>query len=248
MPKKKSQIEPPPGPGRRPFERLGRMALVAHQLTTPLVTISTLSQGLMRRAEKLSAEDIRARAERIWLASQQLQDLIGTILSYTRANVGALNPNRRRFNLGALVRRACREQQRLAPERKFDIAIENLPRDYIGDPALLEQVLAIMLSNALKYSRSDTPVTIEARENDAIVIIVRDQGIGIPQKDIPFLTVPFFRARNAMQVSGTGLGLSLAWHILELHGGTLAIESRKGHGTSVTITLPKEQASRSGTT
>ncbi|NIX76204.1 sensor histidine kinase [Microvirga terricola] len=219
---------------------MSRLALLAHQLTTPLSTISTLAQGMMRRTDQLSQEDIRERAEKIWRASQRLQELIDTVMSYTRANAGAIVPDRSQFNIEALLRRVCSEQSAQASPRTFDLKIRNLPPLITADPILLEQVLIIVLSNATKYSPLDRPIhVIGDMKGDEVTVTVRDEGIGIGENDLPFLMQPFFRGENAKSIPGTGLGLSLAWHILKLHGGRLQIESARDSGTTVTIILPK---------
>jgi signal transduction histidine kinase len=220
---------------------MNRLVLLAHQLTTPLSTISVLAQGMMRRSDRLSQADIRERAEKIWRASQRLQELIDAVMSYTRAHTGSIVLDLGRFNIKSLLRRVCSEQSAQAPERAFDIEIRDLPPLLTGDPILLEQVLVIVLSNAMKYSPVGHPIRVTGdTRGHEIMIAVKDEGIGIDEKELPFLMQPFFRGENARDFPGTGLGLSLAWHILKLHAGRLHIESEKGHGTTVTIILPKE--------
>lgn len=210
----------------------------------PLSTISALAQGLMRRSEQLDTHDVRDRGEKIWRASLRLRELIDTIMSYTRANANAITLNPCSFNLKSLVGRVCQEQGRQAPNRTFNLDIEAVPDDFTGDPILLEQALVIVLSNAMKYSPSDQPITIIGRTSDGeTVITIKDRGIGVPERDLPFLMQPFFRGSNAKHMAGTGLGLSLAWHILRLHGGALQIESEEGRGTAVTMILPVDAAS-----
>ncbi|QRM30618.1 sensor histidine kinase KdpD [Microvirga sp. VF16] len=219
---------------------MDRVALLAHQLRTPLSTINALAQGLIRRADRLGTNDIRAKAEKIWRASLRLDELIETILSYTRATAGGIVLNPSEFNPDELVRRVCREQGGQEPNRPFQIQIRGLPEIVIGDPILLEQALVIILSNAMKYSRTDQPIDVTARKRSGMIrIIVNDQGIGIPERDLPFIMQPFFRGQNAKKLPGTGLGLSLAWYILKLHGGDLEVESQEGHGTKVTMIVPE---------
>ncbi|WP_114945793.1 sensor histidine kinase [Microvirga calopogonii] len=220
---------------------MDRVALLAHQLRTPLSAINALAQGLIRRADRLSINDIRAKAEKIWRASLRLDELIDTILSYTRATAGGIVLNPSEFNLEELIRRACREQGGQEPERVFQLHVRGLPEIIIGDPILLEQALVIVLSNAMKYSRSDQPIDVSARKRGSMIrIVVKDRGIGIPERDLPFITQPFFRAQNVRRLPGTGLGLSLAWYILKLHGGNLEIESHEGHGTKITMVVPEK--------
>ncbi|MGO4386504.1 sensor histidine kinase [Microvirga sp. 2YAF29] len=226
---------------KRTAQPLDRIALLAHQLRTPLSAINALAQGIMRRADKMSPEDVRGRAERIWRASLRLDELIEMIMSYTRASAGGMLLNPSEFNPESLILRACQEQGSHEPDRPFTIDIQGLPDTIIGDPILLEQAIVIILSNAMKYSPPDCPVRATARAmEDGISIVVKDEGIGISEWDLPFLMQPFFRGRNAKQLPGTGLGLSLAWHILKLHGGGLQIESQEGKGATVTITIPEK--------
>jgi two-component system sensor histidine kinase SenX3 len=110
----------------------------------------------------------------------------------------------------------------------------------IGDAILLEQALVIVLSNAMKYSPPERLIEITARRRAGMIrIVVKDQGIGILERDLPFIMQPFFRGQNAKKLPGTGLGLSLAWYILKLHGGDLEIESHEGRGTKVTMIVPE---------
>ncbi|MDG2571108.1 HAMP domain-containing sensor histidine kinase, partial [Vibrio parahaemolyticus] len=216
------------------------VALLAHQLRTTLSAINALAQGLIRRADRLNPKDIRAKAEKIWRASLRLDELIETILSYTRATAGGIVLNPSEFNLEELIRRACREQGGLEPDRPFRLQIRGLPEIVIGDPILLEQALVIVVSNAMKYSWPDQPIEVSTRRRGSMIrIVVKDRGLGIPERDLPFIKQPFFRAQNVRKLPGTGLGLSLAWYILKLHGGDLEIESQEGHGTKITMIVPE---------
>ncbi|RDI59289.1 histidine kinase/DNA gyrase B/HSP90-like ATPase [Microvirga subterranea] len=189
----------------------------------------------------MTSDDVQDRSEKIWRASLRLQELIETILSYTRINAGALAVSLSVFNLDILVRQTCQEYQRQEPSRSFLIDLKDLPDVFVGDPVLIEQALAIVLSNAVKYSPAGAPITIRnLRHKDQVVIEVADQGLGVPETDLPYLTQPFFRARNVKHVPGTGLGLSLVSHILKLHGGSVQIKSREGHGTTLRLILPDE--------
>jgi len=219
---------------------LDRVALLAHQLRTPLSTINALAQGLIRRADRLSTTEIKAKAEKIWRASLRLDELVETLLSYTRATSGGIVLNPSEFNPEDLIRRVCREQIGQEPDRPLELHIRGLPDIIVGDPILLEQALVIVLSNAMKYSRPDRTIDVTVRKRAGMIrIVVTDQGIGIPERDLPFIMQPFFRGQNAKKLPGTGLGLSLAWYILKLHGGDLEIMSHEGRGMKVTMIVPE---------
>ena len=107
------------------------------------------------------------------------------------------------------------------------------------DEKLLRQILENLLSNALKYSPSNTSVefTLNYHQNQAIFQI-RDQGIGIPNQDKGLLFETFHRATNVGTIAGTGLGLAIVKKCVELHKGQIAVESEVGVGTTFTVTLP----------
>jgi two-component system, NtrC family, sensor histidine kinase KinB len=109
----------------------------------------------------------------------------------------------------------------------------------LTDASVLERVLVNLITNALKYSPEDKPVVVgvEARQ-DAAVVSVRDQGVGIPAAEMPLLFERYYRARSAEQREGLGLGLYIARLIVEAQGGNLWVESEKGKGSTFSFTLP----------
>lgn len=116
----------------------------------------------------------------------------------------------------------------------------------LGDAGLLSQVLLNLLANAIKFSREGSEVHIELTRDGALApaemvkIRVRDTGIGIPANDIPHLFTRFYRAKNAISghFQGSGLGLAIAAQVLEIHGGSLTVESQLGVGSTFTMSLP----------
>lgn len=108
------------------------------------------------------------------------------------------------------------------------------------DSSLLRHIVNNLLSNALKYSPDDSPVTLTVRtEPEQIIFIIKDRGIGIPDADQERLFETFHRAANAKGVPGTGLGLAIVKESVDQHGGTITIESQEGVGTTVTVALPR---------
>jgi signal transduction histidine kinase len=215
------------------------MTLLAHQLRAPLSVISALAQGLARRGHRLSPGDVRERAQKIWNASRRLDELIGTIMNYTRANAGGIVLDRTIFDIKIVLRRICKEHERLSGGRRCELDIAVLPDQISGDAVLIEQALGIVLANALQYSSEGSPVLVTGHLCERqITITIKDKGVGISSRDLPFVSQPFFRGANTRSLPGTGLGLSLAHHIVALHEGQLLIESEEGQGTTVRIKLP----------
>jgi len=113
----------------------------------------------------------------------------------------------------------------------------------VGDPKLLFQVFSNLLSNAVKYSPEGRPIeviaAIEARE---IVVTILDHGIGIPEKDLDRLFERYHRGSNVSGIVGTGVGLYLVKMVVDLHGGSIAVDSREGEGSRFTVRLPIRRA------
>jgi signal transduction histidine kinase len=136
------------------------------------------------------------------------------------------------------------EQQETTERHQLHVTapVTELVGDY--DLARLERVLANLLSNAIKYSPEGGAIEIfvmeHADEADGWnVVQVRDHGLGIPARDLPHIFARFRRGTNVMrQIGGSGIGLASAQQIVQQHGGTIAVESVEGQGTSVTVRLP----------
>lgn len=107
------------------------------------------------------------------------------------------------------------------------------------DRKLMRQILSNLLSNAIKYSPEATAVSIHlAYTASAVILKISDEGIGIPKADLPHLFEPFHRAANVGTISGTGLGLVITREAVDLHGGTITVESQPGVGTTFLIRIP----------
>jgi len=111
------------------------------------------------------------------------------------------------------------------------------------DPRLMRQVINNLLLNALKYSPPEKTVQVTLSDTDQeFNLRVQDEGIGIPEDDLKHLFEPFHRATNVGTISGTGLGLSITRQSVELHGGTITVNSQLGAGTTFEVTIPKKLA------
>ena len=122
-------------------------------------------------------------------------------------------------------------------------AFERLPVAVRTDAALFERAVTNLVANAFAYSPAGSLVAVEAaREGDALVITVRDEGMGIPEKDLPYVGTWLYRAENVANLAtvpaGMGMGLYTARRIAEAHGGTLEIESALGRGARASLRLP----------
>jgi two-component system, OmpR family, phosphate regulon sensor histidine kinase PhoR len=226
--------------------RVDFVANASHELRTPLATIL----GFVETLQGPAAEDAPARQRFLDIMGREasrMTRLIDDLLSLSRIELDkyvrpttplALEPLL--ADVGkTLAMRLDSDQRALTIEAPAD-----LPR-VIGDRDQILQVLHNLVSNALKYGRSGTPIRIIAerveRPEPAVRVAVADQGEGIAAEHLPRLTERFYRVDNSRSRSlgGTGLGLAIVKHIVERHRGELTIDSSEGVGTTIAFTIPQ---------
>ncbi len=215
------------------------LSLLAHQLLAPLACIDAAAQRLMRQPDAMDAEDVRARAGRIRTATEQVSGLVRSMMDRAKAGAACARFEPRECNLRQILSRVCEQVHCAQPARQILIALPQPAECVAGDPLLLEQLLAILVFNAAKYSSVNAPIevtgVVQGRE---LLVRVADFGIGVPAHDVPHLFTPLFRSRNAADYPGSGLGLCFGKHIAALHGGSIAVESQEGMGSTFTVNLP----------
>ena len=221
-------------------------ASISHEFRTPL----TLIQGPLQDVREGLHGEVRPGArEQVGIAldsAVRLQRLVEQLLDAARAEAGELRLERREGDLIAFLDELALGFAPLA-ERKRITFERRLPGEAAHvsfDPLALEKVFANLLGNAFKFTPAGGHVTLTASRiqgaEPALEIAVADDGPGIAAEDLPRVFERFYRAeRSVTRVQpGTGLGLALARDMVEQHGGTIAVESREGHGSTFTVRLP----------
>lgn len=228
---------------RRQFEREREdmLGLVSHELKTPLTSVKALAQLAQRqlaRAERPEVELVR-RMER---GLENMNRLINDLLDATRLGTGKMLLMRERCEIGALCEQVVADQE-VATGRNIVLRTPNVPVEVQADTTRLSQVLSNLLSNALKYSPEEAPVSVQLkRDRTGAHITVHDEGPGIPPEALPRLFQRFYRVPGIEVQHGTGVGLGLGLYIcqrlVELHGGQLRVASTPGQGTTFEVSLP----------
>lgn len=219
------------------------VSLVSHEFRTPLAIIDGHAQRLIRKGEKVTAEQRASALEKVRVAVTRLTDLIESVLSSASLEAGSIPFNPIPMDLKALVQKVCENQQEITSKHIINLNIDTLPETFHGDPKLLHQVVTNLLSNAVKYSPSADRVDVISRViENGLEIAVRDFGVGIPIDEIPKLFQRFFRASTSNGIQGTGIGLNLVKSLVEMHGGIMEVDSIEGKGSTFTIKLPQEQS------
>lgn len=172
--------------------------------------------------------------------SRRMAGLMEDVLLLGRLDSGRMEFAPRPLDLAALCRRLVDEVLSTTDSRcPIDFSTRELPEEALADESLLRHILLNLLSNAVKYSPDGKAVKFRATCRDrSLVFLVRDEGIGIPEQDLPVLFEAFRRGSNVGQTPGTGLGLVIVKRSVELHHGTIEVDTREGGGTTFTVTIP----------
>lgn len=216
---------------------------VSHQFRTPLSIIDMVAQSFIRRPAAFPPEAVAEKARRIRNACLRLMRMLESTTNAARFDGGEVPVNLSDEDLGQIAENALAYQRELVPERRILLSAAGRRFPCRADPALIEQVLLNLLSNACKYSPAASGIEVRlSADGDRVRCAVADRGIGIPEADREKIFTRFFRAGNAANIPGTGLGLNLSRAIAVLHGGTLDFApAEDGAGTVFTLTLPRSK-------
>lgn len=216
------------------------LSIASHELKTPLTPLSTWLQLVQRRITAGQQVDpswlIKARN-----SLDRLAALINDLLDASRVQSKRLTVRFERVSLSDVVIEQVAAAETLSEKHEFFTKVPDWPVCVMGERARLEQVLANLLENAIKYSPRGGPIRVELRtEADEALLAVTDSGVGIPKDQLTLLFDRFFRARNISTRSygGLGLGLYIVRDILDHHGGRIWVESELGVGSTFTVALP----------
>ncbi len=215
------------------------LTTMSHEIRTPLTYIDGHAQRLAATREHATPEEIANRSGKIRSAVFQMTSLVAGLT----AEMEMLNTRAPEqgvaFDPSAMMRDLVDYYEQIGPKVKFDLSLEELPKQIAGDPKLLRCAFSNLISNAVKYSPEGSRVTVSGKAKDgALRIAVEDQGIGIPPGELERVRERFSRGSNVGSIPGAGIGLSLVQQIVEQHGGRMSLESEAGGGTRIAVFLP----------
>jgi len=217
------------------------VAMASHEFRTPLAIIDAAAQRLCRSTTNVSGDYVLEKAGVIRSAVVRMVDLMESILASGRLETGQITLKRSEGDLKALLVTCCNRQRNLSRSHVFHLDLEPIPQALTFDRSAMEQVFTNLISNAVKYSPNAPDIHVRARADEKTVeISISDSGIGMDADDLPKLFQPYYRARSATGIAGTGIGLNVVKQVVELHGGTVEVTSELGRGTTFTILLPIE--------
>jgi PAS domain S-box-containing protein len=220
------------------------VSMASHEFRTPLTGILS-SITLIGKYNTLEQEEKKQKhVRRIHSSVQNLTSILNDFLSLDKLQAGKIVSHLAEFDFSKLLEELVEETNHLKKNGQQLILIqeETITRFY-SDPQLLKNVLLNLFSNAIKYTHEDKKIEVICSKTDTdLVIKVKDEGIGIPKEEQKHLFERFFRAKNASNIQGTGLGLNIVQQYVQLLGGTISFESEENVGSTFQVTIPFKSA------
>ncbi len=230
------------------------ISVVSHEFRTPLTTIQSASE-LLEHYDWSKEEQVE-QLHQIQTEVKHMTSLMEDVLFLSKTNAGKSKLNLNKFDLLSFCCQILRQTERSLTNSHIlhsffcilssNTAIENihlqndLPKLTVEmDEKILRQILINLITNAIKYSPKDSTISLEfIVDQEYATFIVSDQGIGIPEEDLEKLFSAFYRGKNVGILPGTGLGLSIVKNCVDIHNGTISVESQLNIGTKFTVVLP----------
>ncbi len=222
------------------------VSLASHQLKTPLTSIKWLSEMLVAEGAEPLTPKQEEYIKNIKSSARQMVEMVNDLLNMSRIELGTLAMTLSDFSIDTLLHDVAREQEHAAAQRKVKVNLvsdPNFPTMH-ADEKLVRMMLQNLLSNAIKYSREggtvDYTLSLVSVPNDAIYLVVKDSGIGIPESEREKVFQRLYRATNAQKLvpDGTGLGLYVIKIVLARAGGSITFETEEGKGTTFFVSMP----------
>jgi len=226
------------------------MSMVTHEIRTPLATVRGFAQILLKGG--IPVEKSKEFLEIINRQSNRLVNLVNDFLDISRIESGRQVITKGPLEIEKLVQNSLADLQPLAGEKNIQLRYAppaaSIP-EIFADRNLIEQALINLISNGIKYSPKGAWVEVSlTKENSHVRVDVKDNGLGIPKEALPRLFEKFYRVRcdDRKDIIGTGLGLSLVKQIVEVHGGSISVQSEHGAGSTFTFTVPASSPAEAG--
>lgn len=215
------------------------VSIASHEFRTPLSTILSSTSLIQQYKERNEFEKQDKHINRIKSSVNHLTGILNDFLSLGKLEEGKLEVLRETFTLHDFLHEVLDE---VSPSLKEEQSLViDMPKNYQvnTDPRMLRNILFNLLSNASKYSDKGKKITLSCTcGNEKLVLLVSDEGIGIPDSEVKYLFDRFFRASNVTNIQGTGLGLHIVKRYVDLLKGTISFSSEEGKGSIFTIEIP----------
>jgi len=215
------------------------VTMASHEFRTPLSTILSSISLVSKYTQSDEDEKRQKHVQRIKSAVTNLTLILNDFLSAERLEDGRITAHLSKFSIENLMNETLVEMQGiLKAGQKVDYQHKGNP-DLESDPQMLKNILINLISNAIKFSEENKIITVRTTVKPQLLsILIRDQGIGIPKEEQEHLFERFYRAKNVINIQGTGLGLNIVSKYLEALNGSIEFESELNKGTTFSISIP----------
>ena len=218
------------------------VAMISHEFRTPLAVIDGAAQRLTRTKGAVTPQFLSDKCVQIKGAVVRMVELMESILAAGRIATGTIAIDKRPCSLSAVIEECIAHRLEISKDHNIRADLADLPAFQMVDGVALGRVFTNLLSNAVKYSPNSPEIDVRGwQQGQRVLVTIKDTGIGIDSDDVPKLFEPYFRARSATGIAGTGIGLNIVKEIIELHGGSISVESELGQGTTFILDLPFEE-------
>lgn len=216
------------------------VSLISHDLKTPLAKIQSVINRVKSDQSLGASAQLSQELNSIYQESKHLDRYIKSILSLLKIESKDFNILKKPIDINEVIEKVCEQLNSVSAEKsiKFELNLE--PMFLIeADKTLVHEVMINIIENAIKYSEKESTIYISSFEDDGYVNVkVQDEGPGIKKEHLNLVFEKFYRGENSSSTQGTGLGLFLVKYFVQLHNGTIHLDSVVGQGTTVTIKLP----------
>jgi PAS domain S-box-containing protein len=218
------------------------VSMASHEFRTPLGGILTSISLISKYTTTEDAPKREKHIQNIKKSVQNLTNILNDFLSLDKLDQGIVNSTPREFNLTHFIDELAHEFQEINDKHQIAVVHDTNEVHITQDKEMVRNMIINLFSNAIKYSNEGTTITIRYKVDGSKVILeIEDQGIGIPEEDQKHLFERFFRAKNVVNLQGTGLGLNIVKRYLDLMDGDIGFTSKENVGTTFRVSLPLEK-------
>ncbi len=218
------------------------ISMASHEFRTPLTTILSSASLISEYVETSNNDKREKHISRIKSAVNNLNDILSDFLSLSKLEEGKVHTEFRKFDLPPFVKEIVSDLQLIAKKGQEIVYLHEGNAEVSLDIKLIKNILINLINNAVKFSPENKKIVVSVKVNELSVSFeIKDQGIGISKDDQKHLFERFFRAKNAFNIQGTGLGLHIVGSYVDLMNGRLELRSELEKGTTINITFPQQK-------
>jgi len=216
------------------------ISTASHEFRTPLATILSSAQLIKKFSKKWTEQELLDQFSSIDVSVKQITEMMDDILLISKTEEGKFKTQLGNIKVDEFISKIIKEHEVLVKEnQKISFADKTDSLEINSDKKVLRYIVGNLISNAIKYSGSDAKIKVETEmKKNKLLIHVTDNGIGIADEEQPFIFDPFYRANNAAEIDGTGLGLNIVKRMVEILDGRISLRSKLGFGSSFKVEIP----------